>query len=351
MKIGIIGDTHFKDFLSYADYISDRRLAEKKEILDFIVKSFEDCGLIVFLGDNFHSKNNSSETNREFVEFIERFGDKEVYIISGNHEKKGDGKTAIDFLGEVKKKNWHIFTRPSSIEFVWKNSDVGPSTQPKSAYKLDFLPYMLNSELGVENSEEATKHIMDHLTGGDILFTHHNITGTSFNGISTDTLKGVVLDKDELEKKYKLIIAGDIHVPQQYGNVIIAGSLFTSEVGELEKFIWKVDGNMKVEKLKVPARPIYKLTNPTPIQLTKLPKNAIVKIIVTDKNISIEELKVVADGLDAYLIIEDYPNERAKMHIEQGAIDFNIESLLKLYAEAKNVDYQKLIHGLELLNA
>ena len=337
MKIGIIGDAHFKDFLSYADYIKDRRVAEKKEILNFVVKSFEDCEHIVFLGDNFHSKNNSSETNREFVEFIEMFGNKEVYIISGNHEKKGDGKTAIDFLGEVKKANWHIFTKPGSMPF-------------SPGLKIDFLPYMLNSELKVENSEAAIKYIMEHLDGGDILFTHHNITGTSFNGISTDTLKGVVLNKEELEKKYKLIIAGDIHVPQQYGKVIITGSLFTSEVGEIEKFIWKVDDKMVVEKIKVPGRPIYKLTNPTPIQLTKLPKNAILKIIVTDKNISIDELKIVADGLDAYLIIEDYPNERAKMHIEQGAIDFNIESLLKMYSEAKNVDYQKLIHGLELLN-
>lgn len=345
MKILCIGDTHFKDSLSYADYVSDRRIAEKKEILDFIIKESSDCEHIVFLGDNFHSKNNSSEVNREFVEFIERFGDKQVYVISGNHEKKGDGKTAIDFLGEVKKKNWHIFTRPSAISI--------------DGVKLDFLPYMLNSELGVENSEEATKYIMNHLDGGDILFTHHNITGTSFNGISTDTLKGVVLPKEELEKKYKLIVAGDIHVPQQYGRVVITGSLFTSEVGELEKFIWKIDPNAErnphqaigLYKLKVPNRPIYKLTNPTPLELTKLPKNAILKIIVTDKNISIEELKVVASGLDAYLIIEDYPNERAKMHIEKGAIDFNIESLLKMYSEAKKVDYQKLVSGLELINA
>ena len=340
MKIGIIGDTHFKDFLSYADYIKDRRVAEKKEILDFVVKSFEDCDHIVFLGDNFHSKNNSSETNREFVEFIEKFGLKQVYIISGNHEKRGDGKTAIDFLKEVKKQNWHIFTGFGSAHMENGNSPIN----------VDFLPYMLNSELGVNSSEEGVKSILDNLVIGDILFTHHNITGTSFGGITTDMMKGIVLPQDELEKRYKLIIAGDIHVPQQYGKVIIAGSLFTSEVGELEKFIWKVDDQTVVEKIKVPNRPIYKLIDPTDKQLSKIPNNAIIKVIVTVKDTDIESLKEKLSKFDASLIIEDYPNERTKMHIEEGAIDFNIESLLKMYSEAKDVDYKKLIHGLELLN-
>lgn len=339
MKILCVGDVHAKDFLSYADYISDKRISEKQEILDFVVKQAEDCQHIVFLGDLFHSKNNSSETNRWIVEFLEKFDQKDIYIISGNHDKKGDGSTAIDFLGEVKKNNWHIYTKFDSVSLF------------DNKVKLDFLPYMLNSELEVASTESATEKIMNNLNGGDILFTHHNITGTSFNGISTDILKGVVLDKDELEKKYKLIIAGDIHVPQQYGKVTITGSLFTSEVGELEKFIWKIDDDMVVKKIKVPCRPIYKLINPTPIQLTKLPKNAIVKIIITDKNISIDELKIIADGFDASLIIEDYPSERRKMKIdENNAMDFSITSLLKLYADSKKIDYQKLIHGFELLN-
>lgn len=337
MKILCIGDAHFKDRLSYADHISDGRVAEKKEILDFIVKQAEDCEHVVFMGDNFNSKNNSSETNREFVEFIERFGDKEIYLIAGNHEKRGDGKTAIDFLGEVKKNNWHIFTRACWLEI--------------DGLQMSFLPYMLNSELEVENFEDATKQIMQILNSADILFAHHSISGTTFNGVKTEELHEVVLPKEELEKKYKLVVAGHIHVPQQYGNILVTGSLFTSEVGEIEKFIWKIDENMQVEKLKVPAREIHQLTNPTSIQLTKLPKNSIVKIIVTDKNINVEELKVVASGFDAHLIVEDYPDERVKMHIEEGAIDFNIEALLKLYSEARQVDYQKLTKALQLINA
>jgi DNA repair exonuclease SbcCD nuclease subunit len=291
------------------------------------------------MGDNFNSKNNSSETNREFVKFIENFGRKEIYIISGNHEKKGDGKTAIDFLGEVKKSNWHIYT--------------GPGTESFSGVKLDFLPYMLNSELEVETTEEAVRVIMDDLEGGDILFTHHAISGTTFNGIKTESLHEVVLPKEELEQKYKFVVAGHIHTPQLVDNTLITGSLFTSDVGETEKFIYKISvDNVKwdVEKLKVPCREIHKIENPSTEQLLSIPKSAIIKAIITNKTVDIEKLKEELSRFDASLIIEDYPDERIKAHIEDGAFDFNIETLLKLYADEKNVDYPKLLKALNIVN-
>jgi predicted phosphodiesterase len=342
--IGIIGDMHMRDNLSYADHIQDGRVGERKEVLDFIVESFKDCKHIVFMGDNFNSRNNSSETNRMFVEFLERFNEddklisKDIYILAGNHEKKGDGKTAIDFIGEIDKPNWHVFTKPDAMEL--------------GKLKVDFLPYMLNSEIGVETSEEATKEIMKHLANDyDILFAHHSISGTSFNGIKTDTLSEVVLPKAKLEKKYKLIVAGHIHVPQQYGKILITGSVFTDTVNEVEKFIWKIDKDLNIEKIKLPCREIHKLENPTLGHLTGLPKSSIVKIVLTDKKISAEEMKAVAEGFDAHLIIEDYPDTRKKAHIEEGAaFDFSITALLKLYSEEKKIDYQKLLKGFELIN-
>lgn len=353
MKILVIGDQHFKDNLSYADYVADRRIPEKKEILDFILEQAENCQHIVLIGDNFNSKNNSSETNREYVEFLERFGDKEIYVISGNHEKKGDGKTAIDFLGEVKKKNWHIFNRPGTISFIEKHKTVGksiPSIPSQSTWKFDFLPYMLNSELGVENHDEASKEIMKHLDGGDILFAHHLITDTTYRGMKAELFHEVILPREKLEKKYKLVVAGHVHEPQQRGNTLITGSLFTSEVGEIEKFIWKINADLTVDKIKVPAREIHKLENPTAKQLSSIPKNAIVKAIITDKKINVEELKEKLNKFDASLVIEDYPNQRKKAHIEEGAFDFSLEALLKLYAKEKNVDIQKLMKGLQIIN-
>jgi len=336
--IGVIGDMHFKDDLSYADYITDRRAKEKKDILDFIVKSFEDCDHIVFMGDNFNSKNNSSETNRAFVEFLERFNNKQVYVISGNHEKKGDGKTAIDFLGEVNKTNWHIFTRPGTMCIGEKPLEI------------DFLPYMLNSELGVENTQSAVEKITKNLIGGDILFAHHSITGTFFNGVKTDDLNEIVLPQDRLEEKYKLVVAGHIHKEQQYGRVVVTGNVFTTEVGDKEKFIFKIKEDLSLEKIKVPARQILKLEDPTNKELSMVPKDAIIKAIITNKQTNIEDLKEQLSQFDASLIIEDYPNERIKAHIEEGAFDFSIEALLKLYSEEKGVEYPKLLKGLHIIN-
>jgi DNA repair exonuclease SbcCD nuclease subunit len=336
--IGVIGDLHMRDMLAYGDYLLDRRFEEKKEVLDFIVNSFEDCSHVVLMGDNFNSKNNSSETNRDFVEFIERLSQdkkRQIYIISGNHEKKGNGKTAIDFLKEIDRENWHIYTTPSSVDI--------------SGLKIDFLPFMLKSELGVETNEEAANKMTKDLKGGDILFAHHAISGTVFRGVKVETFLEPVLSKEKLEKKYKLILAGHIHSPLDYGKTIITGSVFNQEVGETEKFIVKIKRNLEVEKIKLPGRGIHKLENPSKAQLDKLSKDSIVKVIVTDKKINIEELQQHLTRFDAHLLIEDYPSKRKKMHIE-GAFDFNIESLLLLYATEKGVDYQRLLRGLELIN-
>lgn len=334
--IGVIGDLHMKDFLSYGDHISDRRVGEKKEVLDFIVNSFFDCKYIVLLGDVFNSKNNSSETNREFVEFIERFDDKEIFIISGNHSKKGDGKTALDFLKEVKKTNWHIFTKPYSHMIEGKN--------------IQFLPYMLNSELSAENTDEATQKIMNILTDADLLFTHHAISGTTFLGLPTESFKEVVLPKEELEKKYKLIMAGHIHEPQSVGKVIISGSVFTNTVGEIEKYIWKIKEDLSVEQIKLPNRELHKITNPTLDKLSSIKEDSIVKVILTDKEINVKEIKKALEKFDASLLIENYPSDRKKVHIEEGAFDFSIESLLELYSKEKKVNYQELLKGLQIIN-
>ena len=336
----VIGDLHFKDSLGYADYISDRRVGEKKKVLDLIVEESKNCEDVVLMGDNFNSKNNTSETNREFVEFIERFQDKRVHIIAGNHEKRGDGKTAIDFLGEIERPNWHIYTNNVA------------TVREKDGFKMDFLPFLLKSELGVDSDEAGAAEILARLGVGDILFAHHAISETSVKGLRTELMKEIVLPKSELEKKYKLVIAGHIHEPQQVDQTVITGSVFTEAVGEHEKFIWKIGNDLSVEKIKLPCREIHKLENPTTKQLTSIPKESIVKVIITDKKFKTEEIKLALERFDASLFIENIPNERKKAHkIESGAaFDFSIESLLKLYAEEKEVNYGVLIKGLNLIS-
>ena len=84
IKIGVVGDMHMREKLGYADYFEDKRTKEKEGVLDYIVDKFKECSAIVFLGDQLNSRNNTSEVIKEFVSFVERFANKEVYILAGN---------------------------------------------------------------------------------------------------------------------------------------------------------------------------------------------------------------------------------------------------------------------------
>lgn len=335
-KIGIIGDMHIKERLGYADYIKDGREKEKEDVLNFIKEQFSDCDSIVFMGDNFNYKNNQSSVIREFTKFVESFGEKEIYIIAGNHEKFGDGKSAIDYLKEVNKKNWHVIT-----------------DKIKTIGDMSFVPYMFNSELGVEENSDGIKKILKELDGGRILFAHHSISGTFVNpSMPVDLLSEIILPRDVLEKKYKLIVAGHIHTPQEVDNTIITGSVFSNEAGDLDKFIWKIDKDNNVEKILLPGRNIYSLKNPSTKDLEKIDENNIVKIIFDDVKFKdeIDNIKDTLKRFDAYVLLEQYPTERKKVHFDDGFMSFKIEDLLKIYAKEKNIDPNKLIKGFELIN-
>ncbi len=336
-KIGILGDMHFKDLLSYHEYVKDQRIPERKEILDFIVSSFYDCDTVIFMGDNFDRKNNSSEVIKDFVQFVERFNDKNIYVLAGNHEKKGDGKSAIDFMREINKPNWTIITTPQ-VGTIGKDD-------------VYFLPYMSRPELGVLNDTDGCKAILDKMIGGKYLFAHHAISDTFSNGnVSTNTFHEVILPKKELEDKFDIVVAGHIHKPQQDGKTVISGSVFTNEAGETEKFIWKIDtSNNTVEKIKLPGRGIYKLENPTIEKLSEIPLNSIVKVIITSKDIKAEEIKEYIKRFDTFIFLEKYPNERKKLHFDEGAIDFSINSLLSMYSAEKGIPLDKLTRGMELI--
>jgi len=334
--IGIIGDTHFKESLGYSDYVKDGRKQEKEDILSFIVESFKDCDQIVFLGDQLNSKNNMSEVIRDFISFVERFGDKEVYIISGNHEKKGDGTTAIDFMKEITRSNWHIITQPLNTYMDGK--------------AVTFLPYMNKAELVAMDDAEATAKIMSILLPGDLLFLHHAISDSdTVSGQNTNMFHEAVLPRNELENRYKLVIGGHIHSPQYKGKTIVTGSIFNNEAGETEKYIWKISKGLSAEKIKLPGRPIHNITNPSPDLIDQLEDRSIVKVTLTDKGIDVSYIEEKLKRFDAYLLLEQYPNQRKKLHFDSGAIDFSIENLLKMYAEEKGVDLGKLMTGFELI--
>ena len=344
MKILTIGDLHLKDNLGYSDFIEDRREGERKEILDFIVSSASDCDVVVFMGDQLNARINSAKTLNMFINLIESFGDKKVYMISGNHERFGDGRTAIDFLKEIKGKNWEIITNDTAS---FKEGDT----------TLSFAPFFTQAELNTKDKEEACKLVKSKLKDGDILFTHHAISKTllSHSGMTTDIFPELVLPRGELENKYKLVVGGHIHSPSKMKNTIITGSVFCNEVSETEKFLWKINTeDMSTEKIKIPGRGIYKLVDPGESDIKEIDKNNIVKVIITKKKKveELEEMKKQLKKFDAFVFVESVSqkrNKKIKLKEGQSLLDFSITELLELYAKEKGINCGKLISGFDLI--
>lgn len=324
--IGVIGDLHLRDFLPYSEFIKDKRDGEKEEVLDTIgMVALKDCDKIVFLGDTFDSKNNSSETIRRLISFLMFFGEKDLYIIAGNHEIKSNGSTAIDFIREMGKPNWHVMTSGT-----WAVDDMV------------FVPFMRKTE---EN--EYMKNV---LPTGKIAFFHQGITGLkTVNGATAEMFDEIVFDGKKLSDKYELVFTGHIHKAQHFKNIYCAGSVFNCEVGDNGKSVWIINDDLSVKEIKLPGRGIYKVEDVS--LLDSIPSNSIVKLIIRDKNINIEELEnKYSSKFDALIIIEQVEQERIKHDGAGEIIDFDIKNLLSIYSKQKGLELKELIRGLEMLN-
>jgi len=342
--MGVIGDMHLREKLGYADYLPDKRIPEKEAVLKFIRKKFEKCDSIVFVGDQLNSRNNISEVIRGFVQFVETFNDKKVYILAGNHEKKGDGKSAIDFMREIDKPNWTIITDDILV------TDM-------NGIKGAFCPYFYKTELEVDTNEKGAKKLMKKLEAAgeaDIIFHHHAVTDTTTEGgTPTSIFDEIVLSRKALEKKYKLVVGGHVHKPQIVDKTIVTGSVFTHDAGEVEKSIYIIDEKtLKVETINLPVRPIYKLVDPTEEEIGKLSDNGIAKVelkkkLNANKLMALKEL--LEKKLDAYVLLENYEKERKKVHFEEGMLDFSIENLLIEYAKQNKIPKGKLLTAWETI--
>ncbi len=338
-KIGVISDSHFKDRLGYADFFDDGREGERQAVLEAVEEAFKDCDFVIFNGDDLDKKNNTSETLRMFMSFVERFRGKQVILNAGNHQKFGDGKSALDFLQEIESAPALAITKPLHLF-------------PTDG-RWTICPYFHLSELEVETVEEGSKKVMEMLPGGDILFVHHAISGTkTISGIPTDLFHEIVLPKEELEKRYKLVIGGHIHAPQDNGRTHVVGCTFSNEVGDDKKRVITIDSEtLEVTSHWLPVRPILKLENPTVEQLNRLPTEAIIKAVLTHKydEHDIRDLKEQLETFSAHMLLEQVPHERKKLHFEDGVLDFSVDNLLSTYAVERKVDLEKLKYAISLL--
>lgn len=332
MRILIIGDQHFRYELPYGNAIKDGRRAEWEAVKNLIHDTAKGVDAIVLMGDNFNARHNNSSVINEFIEFLKKFGKKEVYIMSGNHERYGMF-TALDFLKKVDMPNWHIYTEVAS------NIRIGDKTAT-------FIPYTTPAMLGVLDSQEGSNKILEGLPKNDYAFVHHAITGTE----TSEFFSEITLDKPKMEELFKKTFGGHVHKSEKLSDqVYVVGNIFTHDMGEQDKYIFVSDNDV-VEQIKLPVRGLYKIFwNDPNIDLEDIPANSIVKCIVTDRSVNIQDVRKALGRFDAHIIVEQYPNEREKVHFESGAMDLSTEGLLKMYSEAKAVSYEDLKDGFELI--
>lgn len=341
MKVLLVGDAHFRLDLPYGSHFEDGRRGEWSEVKQTVIKAANDCDTIVFLGDVLDKRHNHSSVLSELTDFLKTFGDKEIHIISGNHEKFEGSKTALDFLKGINPK-WHVYTEPHLVKMPGVNFAM--------------LPYMTNAELGASTNEEGRDMVMSFLRKheADVMVHHHTMSATKTLGGVTDLFNEVILNKDELRKMYKLVVGGHIHEPSDDGTVYVAGSLFTASAGEHTRRVLKLDvDTMEVESIPLPVRPIYdvRVREQNNMTFAKIPKNAIVKTVVTAREADVEKVREMLAAFDAHVLTEDYPNERAKTHTTHATEDLTIDGLLRQYAKAKDVDETRLLSAFDLIRA
>lgn len=344
MKVLIVGDAHFRHQLPYSTALPDGRASEWEGVKTFLKELSQDCGEIVLMGDNLNSKHNHSSVNSEFVQFLHGFGNKRIHMLVGNHERYGHS-SALDFIKETARENWLVYDVISHVEIGGKD--------------VLMLPFLTAGVLGAKDLVEAQQKLTATLKGVggmDYLFHHHVSEGTIWSQTAdTEDLHEVLVAK-EVFPQFKKVIGGHIHKRAWVtDNVLVTGNLFTNEVGEHDKAVFILDTETnEITEHKVPCRGIFKVEVREAAEIPEdIPDASIVKVTVVDpalQGAGVTAIRELCERFDAYVLVEQYPRKRKRIQIsEAGALDFSLDNLIKVYAEARKVPHTELKMGLELL--
>lgn len=338
MRILIVGDQHFRYELPYSAALSDGRRSEWEDVKATIIEAAQKCDAVVLMGDNLNSRHNHSSVLTEFVEFLGRLdggGKRTIHIIAGNHERYG-ASTALDFLHRSGNKNWRVYT------------SVEQHIQFPGGKTATFIPYMTPALLGYETHEGGGDKLISGLEKDDFAFVHHAISDT--HGV--EAFSEIILPRDKLEPKFGHVFGGHIHDFQEISDrTLVTGSIFTSEIGEHEKFVHIFDGT-DTEQVQLPVRGIYGVAPSDATNMfVHIPDHSIVKCTIRNRDMDLQLVQKNLERFDAYVIVEQYERTRERAVSDTSALDLSIESLLKTYAEQKQLDLGALHEGLNLVRS
>jgi hypothetical protein len=264
------------------------------------------------------------------VSFLERFGDKQVYLLGGNHDSDASGRCALDFIREISDKPWTVV-----------HGEV------KTVNGICMIPYFRRSQFGVDTDAEVVGKVMAEIPSDTrVAVLHHAIAGTkTASGQMTDMFGEPVFDASTLltMESRPRVLGAHIHFPQDKGRLQIIGSWMCQDVGETEdKRVLRWDSATdEMESIVLPGRKLLKLVDPDEETLKSLVGYYGLIKVVTDRP------EIVPKGLAEAVQVHEKPKE-ARRTIYQ-VDDYSPEALIKVYAAARGLDLAKLERGWKLI--
>lgn len=198
MKIGVYGDCHLTKNMRTLQDIWDVTASES---LHYMYNTFdeENVEMVVCLGDFFDSPRIEAKHMSLILPILKDIESRAypTYILLGNHEADNEDSNILDILGAY--------------------DNIHPVTTPIHMENMLFLPYYV----------DPTEHSMREC----IVFTHHDIYGSSLAGGKTSAFFGL---DPALFNKAKLVMNGHVHLKSKLSSKIMnTGSLLVSQQGEL----------------------------------------------------------------------------------------------------------------------
>lgn len=321
-KWGVTGDIHLKLFndSEYTDEGIPLKLMEVLNSFDSMCSYLRSVGIenVAILGDVNDTKEVAAvRAFSLFGQILEKYPELTFYIIPGNHDitsKKGS-ETAVDLL-----------KGPANIVTITEVTDIGNIT---------FVPY---SDGMIDELKE--------LEPNDILMSHFGAADAQLsNGRSIRTR----ISSSDLNK-WKLVLCGHYHKPQQVNHLYYTGTLIPltrAEFGEEKRFLIIDTETLEVESIPTEGYRKY------------------YEFVIEDKEVAddlikkAEELKeegnfvtvrnrlpeVITDNESNLNIVEEYEEEFQVRGITRG---MTTENQMLKYLEIMNIPENEYEEYLEI---
>ena len=339
-KIALFSDLHLGVHQN-----NDFWLGVAKKWSEWYIKELKDRNItdIIFCGDFFHYRDEISVKTLNFAnDFLDKFKDFNITMITGNHDAWYKDTSEINSLSILKgKKNIEVFDRLASKTIMNK--------------KFTFCPW------GVK---------INDIPKSDILFGHFELENFKMNSYKVCDHGD---DPEKLIEKSKLIFSGHFHLRDEKifddSKIVYVGNPFEMDFGDSGStkgfYILNVDDDITYEFVENPVTPkhvkimlskLIKIDNVEDTFNMIMPGN-ILKLII-DKNISSDHLDLLVAKMMSYKPVElriDYDVNYNKLKIENdkdydlSGVDINraiddFVNLLDIENKKDVIDYTQSLY-------